>query len=489
MPNGIHAGSSFGSRGQLSLTAISEMTDAVHRLLTKFMNTDSESPAGAQNETLHTAAPPPAPPRSSRGRRWAIWLVVLCALIAGVFLLSRGISAQNSKAGGKTGTGRHGAGGAIPVSAATVTKGNMNEYIETLGTVTSVYTVSVESRVAGTVTQVLYKEGQVVHKGQLLAVIDPRPYVATFVQAQGQLDRDQALLANARIDLDRYKMAYSQHAIPQQTLATQQATVQQDEGTVKLDQGNLDAAKVNVDYTQITAPIDGRTGLRAIDPGNIIAANGTSPLVTLTQLQPITVIFTMAENYIDEVFNQMRIGRKLRVDALNRDDESELAQGTLFALDSQIDTTTGTVRARASFQNKDDKLFPNEFVNARLLIRTLMGVNIVPNAAIQRNNEVAYVYVIDPAKKTVQSYDVKIATTDGLNSAVTGVAPGQTVVTDGFDKLQDGSKVVIRQALPVGKTPATATGQAQQSTEPPAKGHASTNINTTQQNPQPGKTK
>lgn len=430
------------------------------------------------------------PPRKSR---WAIWLGVLCALIAAIFLLSRGISAQNSSSGGgKAGAGARGgrgAGGAIPVSAATVVKGNMNEYIEALGTVTSVYTVSVESRVAGTLTQVLYKEGQIVHKGDLLAVIDPRPYTATLVQAQGQLDRDQALLANARIDLDRYNMAYSQHAIPQQTLATQQATVQQDQGTVKLDQGNLESATVNVDYTRITAPIDGRTGLRAVDPGNIIAANGTTPLVTLTQLQPITVIFTMAENYIDEVFNQMRTGHKLRVDALNRDDESELSQGTLFALDSQIDTTTGTVRARASFANKNDRLFPNEFVNARLLIRTLMGVNIVPNAAIQRNNDIAYVYVIDPVKKTVQSYDVKIATTDGTNSAVTGVAPGQLVVTDGFDKLQDGSKVVIRQASPVGETPATAPGQTQQSTEPPTKGQASTNINTAQQNPQAGKKK
>jgi multidrug efflux system membrane fusion protein len=185
----------------------------------------------------------------------------------------------------------------------------------------------------------------------------------------------------------------------------------------------------------------------------------------------------------------MRSGHKLRVDALNRDDESELSQGTLFALDSQIDTTTGTVRARASFANKNDRLFPNEFVNARLLIRTLMGVNIVPNAAIQRNNDIAYVYVIDPVKKTVQSYDVKIATTDGTNSAVTGVAPGQLVVTDGFDKLQDGSKVVIRQASPVGETPATAPGQTQQSTEPPTKGQASTNINTAQQNPQAGKKK
>lgn len=453
------------------------------------MNTESDPSANAQTE-----APQPAPeqPDRRRGPRWILWVAALCLIAGGIFLISQRSSAQNAGKGGsaKTGSsGRRGAGGAIPVSAATVTKGNMNEYIEALGTVTSVYTVSLASRVAGTLTEVDYKEGQIVHKGQLLAVIDPRPYTAVLVQAQGQLDRDQAVLANAHIDLNRYKVAYSQHAIPEQTLATQQAAVQQDEGTVKLDEGNLDAAKVNVDYTQITSPIDGRTGLRAVDPGNIVVANGTTPLVTITQLQPITVIFTMAENYVDQVFNSMRTGHKLRVDALNRDDESELAQGTLFALDSQIDTTTGTVRARAMFQNRDNKLFPNEFVNARLLIKTLMGVNIVPNAAIQRNNEIAYVYVIDTTKNTVRSYNVTIATTDGTNSAVTGVAPGQVVVTDGFDKLQDGSKVVIRKVPGQAGSPSNAMNQARQNMQPPTQGAASTNVNTAQQNPQAGKHK
>jgi multidrug efflux system membrane fusion protein len=244
-----------------------------------------------------------------------------------------------------------------------------------------------------------------------------------------------------------------------------------------------------VDYTQITSPIDGRTGLRAVDPGNIVAANGTTALVTITQLQPITVIFTMAENYVDQVFNTMRTGHKLRVDALNRQDESELAQGTLLALDSQIDTTTGTVRARAIFANKDNKLFPNEFVNARLLIKTLMGVNIIPNAAIQRNNDVAFVYVIDPATKTVQSHNVSVATTDGLNAAATGVTPGQIVVTDGFDKLQDGSKVVIRRESGQAEKSSPPANSAREDTPPSDQGQASTNINTAQQNPQPGKKK
>jgi multidrug efflux system membrane fusion protein len=258
------------------------------------------------------------------------------------------------------------------------------------------------------------------------------------------LQRDQALLANARIDLARYKSAMEQHAIPEQQFATQQATVNQDEGTVKLDQGNLDAGAVNVTYTRITSPIDGRVGLRQVDPGNIVQANGTQALAVIAQISPITVIFTMAEDYISEVQQQMRAGRRLQVDALSRDDTTMLAHGTVLTVDNQIDTTTGTVKVRASFPNSDARLFPNEFVNAKLLVKTLMQVNIIPSAAIQRNNEVAFVYVVDSAKK-VHTRDIKVATTNGLQSAVTGVKPGETVVTDGFDKLQDGLEVRIRQ--------------------------------------------
>jgi multidrug efflux system membrane fusion protein len=252
------------------------------------------------------------------------------------------------------------------------------------------------------------------------------------------------MLKNANVDLDRYKAAYEQHAIPEQTLATQQATVAQDEGTVKLDEGNLDAAQVNVDYARIVSPIDGRVGLRTVDPGNIVPANGTTGIATITQLQPITVIFTMAEDYIDQVATQMRAGHKLKVFALDRSDESRLAEGTVLTIDNQVDVTTGTVRVRASFANKDYKLFPNEFVNARLLVKTLDGVNIVPTGTIQRNNDQAFVYVVDTHKSTVQSRNVTIATTDGETAAVTGVNPGDTLVTDGFDRLTDGVKVRIR---------------------------------------------
>ena len=320
----------------------------------------------------------------------------------------------------------------------------MGVYISALGTVTPVYTAAITSRVAGELVQIHYREGQMVHKGDLLAVIDPRPYQAAYEQAQGQLQRDQALLQNARTDLERYRSAYAQHAIPEQTMATQQAAVNQYEGTTRLDQGNADAAKVNLDYTHITAPIDGRVGLRSLDPGNNVQANGTVPLLTITQIQPITVIFTMAEDYIHDVVTQMRAGHALRVDAYDRDNETHLAQGTLLTLDNQIDTGTGTVRVRASFSNRDSRLFPNEFVNARLRVKTLTGVNIIPTAAIQRNNDVSFVYVIEPAKSTVLSRNITVATTDGLLAAVTGVMPDEMVVTDGFDKLQDNVKVVSR---------------------------------------------
>ena len=324
----------------------------------------------------------------------------------------------------------------------------MGVYISALGTVTPVYTATMTSRVAGQLIEIHYREGQMVHKGDLLAVIDPRPYQAAYEQAQGQLQRDQALLHNARIDLERYRSAYAQHAIPEQTMATQQATVNQYEGTTKLDEGTADAAKVNLDYTRITAPIDGRVGLRSLDPGNIVQANGTAPLLTITQIQPITVIFTMAEDYIHDVVTQMRAGHTLRVDTYDRDNQTHLAQGTLLTLDNQIDTGTGTVRVRASFSNSDWRLFPNEFVNARLLVKTLTGVNIIPTAAIQRNNDVSFVYVIDPTKSTVLSRNITVATTDGLLAAVTGVTPDETVVTDGFDKLQDNVKVVPRKEPP-----------------------------------------
>jgi multidrug efflux system membrane fusion protein len=324
-----------------------------------------------------------------------------------------------------------------------VKKGDIDVYIDALGTVTPVYTVTVVSRVAGAITEIHFKEGQIVKKGELLAVVDPRPYEAALTQAQGQLARDQASLNNAHLDLKRYQNAYQEHAIPQQQLATQQATVDQDDGTVRLDRGNLEAAQVNVDYARIRSPIDGRVGLRNIDLGNVVAANGTSGLCVITQLQPITVIFTVAEDSLDAVTDAMKSGQPLKVLSLDRSKQHTLATGTLITVDNQVNTTTGTVRARATFPNSNNELFPNQFVNARLLVKTLAQVNLVPQSSIQRNNDAAYVYVVQ-ADNTVKSQGIKVLATEGETSAVTGVNTGDVLVTDGFDKLQSGSKVAQR---------------------------------------------
>jgi multidrug efflux system membrane fusion protein len=334
---------------------------------------------------------------------------------------------------------------AIPVDTAAVTVGNLDVYLDAIGTVTPVYTATIVSRVAGEVTEVRFKEGQMVSKNDLLAVIDPRPYAAALLQAQGQLQRDQATLKNARIDLVRYENSYRDHAIPEQQLATQQATVEADEGTVRLDQGNYDAARVNVDYTRIVAPIDGRVGLRNIDPGNVVTANGTSGVCVITQLQPITVIFTIAEDSIDEVVAQMATGRSMQVLALDRSKQHQLATGALLTVDNQVNTTTGTVRARATFANGHNELFPSQFVNARLLVKTLTQATLVPQAAIQHNGDTAFVYVVQ-SDSTVKSTNIKILATEGQTSAVSGVSEKQQLVTDGFDKLQNGSKVVHRSA-------------------------------------------
>jgi membrane fusion protein, multidrug efflux system len=365
---------------------------------------------------------------------WIFWILVLLAALLVIWLLTRAFAAPKAKPSGPQ---------PVEVTTGAAKLGDIDIYLDALGTVTPVYTVTVASRVVGELTEVHYQEGQIVKKNDLLAVIDPRPYMALLVQAQGQLQRDQALLKNARLDLIRYENSFKDHAITQQTVATQQALVEQDEGVVKLDDGNRAAAQVNVDYTRIVAPIDGRVGLRAVDPGNIVQANGTTGLLTITQLQPITVIFTIAEDELSDVIEQMATGRTLAVKALDRSKQHELADGTLITVDNQVNTTTGTVRARATFPNTHNELFPNQFVNARLLLKTLTQVTLVPQAAVQRNNDAAFVYVIQP-DNTVKSQSVTVLASEGDVSAVSDVQPTAQVVTDGFDKLQGGSKIAIR---------------------------------------------
>jgi multidrug efflux system membrane fusion protein len=353
----------------------------------------------------------------------------------------------------------------IPVSTGKAKLGDIPIYLDALGTVTPVYTVTLTSRVAGQLSEVDYNEGQQVKKGDLLAVIDPRPYEALLLQAQGQLARDLALLKNARLDLVRYQNAAEQHAVPEQQLATQQALVEQDEGVVQLDQGNLASAQVNVDYTRIVSPIDGRVGLRSVDPGNIVEAYGTASLATITQLQPITVIFNIAEDDLSQVTQQVGAGQTLRVYAFDRSQQKQIAVGSLITIDNQINPETGTVRARATFPNLKNELFPSQFVNARLLVKTLTKVDLVPSASIQRNNDAAFVYSVQP-DSTVKSKDVKILATEGEITAVSGVTPGEELVTDGFDKLQAGSKIVVRKpGGPSGDSGASAPA----ATPPPAR--------------------
>jgi membrane fusion protein, multidrug efflux system len=333
----------------------------------------------------------------------------------------------------------------VPIQTATARTGDIGVYINALGTVTPVYTATITSRVDGQITNVAYREGQMVRKGDLLIEIDPRPFQAALTQAQGTLAKDEAVLNEARIDLNRFQQAYDRNAIAKQQLDDQGQLVKQDEGTVKQDQGAVASAATNVDYTRITAPIEGRVGLRLVDPGNIVTSGATTALVVITQLQPITVIFSVAEDYLPQIQKQLRNGQKMPVDSFARDQTTKLASGTLLTLDNVIDQTTGTLKLKAIFQNQDLELFPNQFVNARLLVDTQRGVTLVPTAAIQRNAQGAFVYVIG-SDNSASLRTVTVGTTDGNVAAVQNVNAGDVIAVNGFDKLQNGAKVTINNA-------------------------------------------
>lgn len=310
-----------------------------------------------------------------------------------------------------------------------------------LGSVTPVSNVSIQSQISGYLIRVLFDEGAMVKAGDLLAVIDPRPYQAQVAQFSGQLDRDEALLANAKLDLKRYQTLWSQDAISKQTLDTQVALVKQYEGSVILDQGQLKNAEIMLGYCYIRAPVSGRIGLRGVDPGNLVQANSTTPLAVINVLNPTTVIFSLPEDDIPQVNKQLKLGKKLLVRAYNRDKESVLAKGILYAMDSQIDSSTGTVKFRAAFNNASDNLFPNQFVNIVLQVDVLKNTSVIPAAALQYGQNGPYVFLVNEKEKKVSLQPVAVRATQEDEVAITNLAPGQRVVIDGADKLREGTLV------------------------------------------------
>jgi membrane fusion protein, multidrug efflux system len=377
------------------------------------------------------------PPKRSGGIRILVWVAILI-----LFALLFWWVMHHRQAPAATGGGRRGAiGGTVTVNAVTAKTGSIGVYLDAIGTVTPVYTTTLVSQVTGIITQVRYREGQLVHRGEPLIQIDPRQYQANVTTAQGALERDINLLAQAEMDLKRYQDAWARNAIPKQTLDDQEKLVLQDRGTVKSDQGTLQYDQVQLAYTNITSPISGKVGLRLVDPGNLATASSTTPLAVVTQIQPITVVFTIPEDNVGELQKQMRRNAALPVDALDRTNESKIASGKLEATDNQIDTTTGTLKLRALFDNKDSSLFPNQFVNAHLLLNTLQNVVLIPSSTIQHNGDTAYVFLIQ--NDVAHIHNIKPGVSQGSKTQVQGLNAGDQVADSSFEKLQDGSKVTI----------------------------------------------
>ena len=374
-------------------------------------------------------------------RKW-FWILGILLLVLVIFLVHHfsGDTTGTSKAKG------HGQGGPTSITVAQTTTGNMPVYVQALGTVTPTYTVTLYSQITGRVLSVHYTEGEVVRKGQPLVDIDPQPYEATLVQAEGTLLHDQGVLDEAVMDLKRYQDAAAKNAIARQQLEDQEKLVIQEQGTVKSDQGNVDYDKVQLAYCHIVAPIAGRVGLRLVDPGNTVFSGSSSTLVVITALQPITVVFNVSEDDLPSVQQQLKIQKAIRVDAFDRADDKQIESGKLTSLDNQIDTTTGTIKFRATYANKNLDLFPNQFVNSRLLLKTLQNAVLVPNAAVQHNGTAAFVYIVTKDKKgddTVSVQNVVEEGNDDTNTAVTGLNTGVTLATSGFDRLEPGVKIRV----------------------------------------------
>jgi multidrug efflux system membrane fusion protein len=401
----------------------------------------------------------PGPPKPGSTSRIWIWLLIVVVLAVGAyFYFSRATTQQQTATSSPAARGRRGRTGVPPVVAVKAFRGNINLYYTGLGAVTPIFTVTVKSRVDGQLMQVLYKEGQRVKEGDPLVEIDPRPYQAALTQYQGTLLRDQAALQNAKVDLARYQQLIGRKAIPEQTLATQQALVAQDEGTVKADEGQIEAAKLNLAYCHITAPISGRLGLRLVDPGNYVAASAATPLAVITQEDPISVIFTLPEDQLTQVVQRFNHGVRLTVDAYDREMNQKIATGVLSTIDNQIDQTTGTVKLRATFNNPGGRLFPNQFVNAKLLVQEKRGVVLLPNAAIQHNSQTTYVYLVK-SDSTVTVRPIQMGAADADNTEIiSGLQPNDVVVMTGVDKLQEGTKVQVHMGDP--NKPAATSGSS-----------------------------
>ena len=392
----------------------------------------------ASNSALGPNHQLPAPERS---RHRTLWIVLSGLLLLALVLTFVLIWHHHEETLAAAAAARAAAVKGITVTSATAQKGDIGVYLDAIGTVTPVYTDSITSQVNGVIVAVHFTEGQRIRKGDPLIDIDSRPYRALLLQAQGTLDRDQNLLAQAQMDLERYRAAAARNSIARQMLDDQEKLVLQDEGTVKNDQGTVQYDEIQVEYCHITAPISGRVGLRLVDPGNVVQAAGTQTLAVITQLEPATVIFTVPEDSLGPVETRLRAKATLTVDAFDRAALTKIASGTLLTLDTQIDTTTGTVKARALFANKDDALFPNQFVNTRLLVNTLQGVTLIPSSAIQQNGQASFVYVIQNNFAHMRS--IKPGVTNGGLTQVDGINPGAVVANSSFDKLQDKAAVVV----------------------------------------------
>ncbi|MHB8499837.1 MAG: MdtA/MuxA family multidrug efflux RND transporter periplasmic adaptor subunit [Candidatus Acidiferrales bacterium] len=402
------------------------------------LNSIDVSEPGARDST---AAPPTK-------RRWWLWVLILGVIIVGIWYYrgARSTSeAGGNAAAGAGGKGRGGPGTAgftVPVVVATAEKGDLPVYLIGLGTVTAFNTVTVRSRVDGQIVKVNFTEGQFVHQGDALIEIDPRPYQVMLEQAEGQLAKDQAQLHDVQVDFERYQLLFNEGVVPKQQVDTQQAQVGQYQGAIKADQATIDNAKLQLVYAHITAPISGRVGLRLVDMGNIVHASDTTGLLVITQLQPISVIFTLPQDQLQQVLVKLRGGGQLPVEAYDRDDTTKIAEGKLATIDNQIDPTTGTYKLKSVFANENNILFPNQFVNVHMLVDVRRNLVIVPAAAIQRGPQGSYVYVVSGGD-TANIRTVTIAQTTGNNVGIsTGLNGGDVVVIDGQDKLQDGSKVL-----------------------------------------------